>query len=135
VVNGKARDSGIDAAALESIYSGMAQEPNHDLKGIVIVRDGHLVSEHYFNGDSDVTPKSFVPMTLYILSRRSTVKNDSSYFFQFSETARPAGLGPAAFWFEDMQYKTLSAAAGVAYRRTRHYLALELDRSRIEIPG
>jgi CubicO group peptidase (beta-lactamase class C family) len=30
----------------------MAQEPHHDLKGIVIMRDGHLVSEHYFNGDS-----------------------------------------------------------------------------------
>jgi hypothetical protein len=41
-------DSGIDAAALDSIYSDMAQEANHDLKGIVIVRDGHLVSEHYF---------------------------------------------------------------------------------------
>jgi CubicO group peptidase (beta-lactamase class C family) len=30
----------------------MTAEPNHDLKGIVIVRDGHLVSEHYFNGDT-----------------------------------------------------------------------------------
>jgi len=49
-------DSDIDAAALDSIYSGLAHDPkldpNHDLKGIVIVRDGHLVSEHYFNGDS-----------------------------------------------------------------------------------
>ena len=45
-------DSGIDAVALESIYSDMAREPNHDLKGIVIVRDGQLVSEQYFNGDS-----------------------------------------------------------------------------------
>lgn len=33
----------------------MTQEPNHDLKGIVIVRDGHLVSEHYFNGDSAIS--------------------------------------------------------------------------------
>ncbi len=49
---GRPADSGIDAAALESIYSDMAHEPNHDLKGIVIVRDDHLVSEHYFNGDS-----------------------------------------------------------------------------------
>ena len=30
----------------------MAQEPHHDLKGIAIVRNGRLVSEHYFNGDS-----------------------------------------------------------------------------------
>ena len=48
-------DSGVGAAALESIYSEMAQETNHDLKGIVIVRDGHLVSEHYFNGDSAIS--------------------------------------------------------------------------------
>lgn len=48
----KADDSGIDAAKLESIYTLIAQEPHHDLKGIVIVRDGSLVSEHYFNGDS-----------------------------------------------------------------------------------
>jgi CubicO group peptidase (beta-lactamase class C family) len=51
----KAADYGIDPAALESIYSEMTQEPNHDLKGVVIVRDGHLVSEHYFNGDSAET--------------------------------------------------------------------------------
>jgi CubicO group peptidase (beta-lactamase class C family) len=49
---GKPADSGIDAAALQSIYSTMAQDPHHDLKGIVIVRDRHLVSEQYFNGDS-----------------------------------------------------------------------------------
>lgn len=40
-------DPGIDAAELESLYSEMAQEPHHDLKGIVIVRDGRLVSERY----------------------------------------------------------------------------------------
>jgi CubicO group peptidase (beta-lactamase class C family) len=49
-------DSGIDSAALDSIYSELArdpkQDPNHDLKGIVIVRNGYLVSERYFNGDS-----------------------------------------------------------------------------------
>jgi hypothetical protein len=43
---------GIDAAALESIYFGMDQEPKDGLKGIVIVRAGELVREHYFNGDS-----------------------------------------------------------------------------------
>lgn len=37
--------------ALESIYSDIAREPNQDLKGILIVRNDHLVSEHYFNGD------------------------------------------------------------------------------------
>jgi CubicO group peptidase (beta-lactamase class C family) len=44
--------SGVDGATLNALYSDMAQEAHHDLKGIVIVRDGHLVSEHYFNGDS-----------------------------------------------------------------------------------
>jgi CubicO group peptidase (beta-lactamase class C family) len=51
----KAAEFGIDPAALESIYSDMVQEEHHDLKGIVIVRDGHLVSERYFNGDSGET--------------------------------------------------------------------------------
>jgi CubicO group peptidase (beta-lactamase class C family) len=45
-------DPGIDAAELESLYAEMAQEPHHDLKGIVIVRSGRLASERYFNGDS-----------------------------------------------------------------------------------
>jgi hypothetical protein len=53
-------------------------------------------------------------------ARGSTVKSDSSYSFRFNEMARPAGLEPAAPWFEDIQYKILSAAAGVAYRGTRH---------------
>ncbi len=48
----KPADSGIDAPPLESIYSDMAQQPNHDLNGIVVVRNGYLVSERYFNGDS-----------------------------------------------------------------------------------
>lgn len=45
-------EAGIDAAALDSIYSEMTQDPHHDLKGIVILRDDKLVSERYFNGDS-----------------------------------------------------------------------------------
>ena len=48
----KPAKSGVNAAALGSLYSEMAQEPHHDLKGIVIVRNGRLVSERYFNGDS-----------------------------------------------------------------------------------
>ena len=48
------------------------------------------------------------------------MKSDSFYSFQFNEMARPAGLEPAAFCLEDTQYKTLSAAAGVAYEGARH---------------
>jgi CubicO group peptidase (beta-lactamase class C family) len=48
----KSAESRSDGAALETLYSEMAQELHHDLKGIVIVRNGRLASEHYFNGDS-----------------------------------------------------------------------------------
>jgi CubicO group peptidase (beta-lactamase class C family) len=30
-------------------------DPHHALKGIVILRNGSLISEHYFNGDSAST--------------------------------------------------------------------------------
>jgi hypothetical protein len=53
-------------------------------------------------------------------SRGSRVKSDSSYSFHFNEMARPAGLEPAAFCLEATQYKTLSAASGVAYEEARH---------------
>jgi CubicO group peptidase (beta-lactamase class C family) len=48
----EASKSGIDLGALKAIYTDMDRDPYRDLKGIVIVRDGRLVSEHYFNGDS-----------------------------------------------------------------------------------
>jgi CubicO group peptidase (beta-lactamase class C family) len=48
-------DSQIDPAALDALYGDMQKEQHHDLKGIVIVRDGVLLSEHYFNGDSATT--------------------------------------------------------------------------------
>jgi len=59
-------------------------------------------------------------MSICFLSRRSTVKSDSSYSFRFNKMARPAGLEPAPFCLEVTQYKTLSAASGVAYEGTRH---------------
>ncbi len=43
---------GIAPNAIDSLYKEMSEEQHHDLKGIVIVRNGQLVSEHYFNGDS-----------------------------------------------------------------------------------
>jgi hypothetical protein len=59
-------------------------------------------------------------MSICFLNRASTVKSDSSYSFQFNEMARPAGLEPAAFRLEGTQYKTLSAASGVAYEEALH---------------
>ncbi len=49
------RESGIDAASLERAFRDVTQEQHHDLKGIVIVPNGALVSEQYFNGDSSDT--------------------------------------------------------------------------------
>jgi CubicO group peptidase (beta-lactamase class C family) len=48
----EASKSRMDLAALKAIYSDMDRDPHDDLKGIVIIRDARLVSEHYFNGDS-----------------------------------------------------------------------------------
>ncbi len=48
----KTAESGINGAALESLYAEVAREPHHDLKGIVIVRNGRVAGEQYFNGDS-----------------------------------------------------------------------------------
>ncbi|HEY2780166.1 MAG TPA: serine hydrolase [Steroidobacteraceae bacterium] len=41
----------VDLAALQALYADMERDSHADLKGIVVVRDGRLVSEHYFNGD------------------------------------------------------------------------------------
>jgi hypothetical protein len=76
-------DDGIDPAALDSIYSTMAHEPHNDLKGIVIIRGGHLVSEHYFSGDSADTPfttsgpatKSLTSLLMEIVIQRRLVQS------------------------------------------------------------
>jgi CubicO group peptidase (beta-lactamase class C family) len=79
---GKPSEYGIDATALETIYSTMDQDPQHDLKGIVIVRDGQLVSEHYFNGDAVDTlhdirsaTKSITSLLMGIAVQKALVHN------------------------------------------------------------
>ena len=52
--------------------------------------------------------------------QRVNAKSDSSYSFQFNEMARPGRLELPTLCLEGTQYKTLSAASGVAYRGTRH---------------
>lgn len=42
----------VDGQRLEALYAGLEKDEHRDLKGIVILRDGQLVSERYFNGDS-----------------------------------------------------------------------------------
>lgn len=61
-------ESGIDSAALESLYSEVARESHRDLKGIVIVRNGRLAGEQYFNGDSVDTPHDIRSATKSITS-------------------------------------------------------------------
>ena len=43
-----------------------------------------------------------------------------SFLFYLLEVVRPERLELPAFWFVDTQWKTLSAASGVAYSGTRH---------------
>ena len=42
---------GVETSAVEALYAEITEDQHHDLKGIVILRDGHLLSERYFNGD------------------------------------------------------------------------------------
>jgi len=49
------RNVGVDVAAIESVYAEIANDPHRDLEGVVIRRDGRLVSERYFNGDDAST--------------------------------------------------------------------------------
>jgi len=51
----KSTPSDIDAAAIARLYEKVTQDPHQDLKSIVILHDGRLLSERYFNGDSAST--------------------------------------------------------------------------------
>lgn len=71
---------------LEALYAEMTTDPHQDLKGVVILRDGRLVSEHYFNGDSVDTlhdirsaTKSITALLMGIAIQQHLVKsvNDS----------------------------------------------------------
>ena len=82
----KPESGGLDAVALEALYAEVVDDPHHDLKGIVILRDGRLVSEHYFNGDDASTlhdirsaTKSITALLMGIALQRGLVHsvNDS----------------------------------------------------------
>ena len=89
--------------------------------------EGHVAVSAMVGGGQHAQPERMLTRQAYysiksicFVRTRSTVKSDPSYSFQFNEMARPAGLEPAAFCLEVMQYKTLSAASGVAYEGARH---------------
>jgi CubicO group peptidase (beta-lactamase class C family) len=41
--------------ALDAVLASFDQDQHPDLKGVVVMRDGHIVAERYFNGDSAET--------------------------------------------------------------------------------
>ena len=45
----------IDPTALQSLFTTLAADPHHDIKGVVILRHNTLVAESYFNGDNAAT--------------------------------------------------------------------------------
>ena len=47
--------SRVEGAALSSLFASIKDDPRHNLKGIVILRNGELVEEAYFNGDGPGT--------------------------------------------------------------------------------
>jgi hypothetical protein len=57
---------GINAAAIAELYDKAARDSHHDLKGIVILREGRVVSERYYR--SPKTPWSFDARTNFNLS-------------------------------------------------------------------
>jgi CubicO group peptidase (beta-lactamase class C family) len=73
---------GIDGKALKVFFASLATEPHKDLKGIVILRDGNLVAESYFNGDDANTlhdirsaTKSITATLMGIAIERGMVKS------------------------------------------------------------
>lgn len=46
---------GISQTALDSLRARLQEDPNRDLKGVVVVRHGSLAVEWYFNGDDQAT--------------------------------------------------------------------------------
>jgi CubicO group peptidase (beta-lactamase class C family) len=48
----------IDAPGLpgiDSLFAALARDTTHDIKGVLVVRDDHVVAERYFNGDDSST--------------------------------------------------------------------------------
>ncbi len=82
----KPESDGVDTSAIEALYAEITEDQHHDLKGIVILRNGHLVSERYFNGDGASTlhdirsaTKSITALLMGIAIQRGLVHsvNDS----------------------------------------------------------
>ncbi len=46
---------GVDNSVLKALFRDLAADPRKDIKGVVILRHGKLISEAYFNGDTENT--------------------------------------------------------------------------------
>lgn len=49
------QSAGISQMALDSLRARLQEDPNRDLKGVVVLRHGRLAVEWYFNGDDQTT--------------------------------------------------------------------------------
>src|SRR5579862_7451099 len=39
----------------DSLFTALARDSAHDIKGVLVIRDEHVVAERYFNGDDSAT--------------------------------------------------------------------------------
>src|ERR1700728_2018245 len=40
---------------IDSLLASLARDTTHDIKGVLVIRDDHVVAERYFNGDDSAT--------------------------------------------------------------------------------
>jgi CubicO group peptidase (beta-lactamase class C family) len=40
---------------IDSLFAALARDTTHDIKGVIVVRDDHVIAEKYFNGDDSTT--------------------------------------------------------------------------------
>jgi CubicO group peptidase (beta-lactamase class C family) len=49
------RINGPNLPGIDSLFVTLAQDTTHDIKGVLVIRDDHVVAERYFNGDDSAT--------------------------------------------------------------------------------
>ena len=76
-------DQALDQNALDTLYGRLADDPNKDIKGVVVLRHDKLVSEAYFNGDNADTlhdirsaTKSITSLLVGIAIKRGLIRSE-----------------------------------------------------------
>ena len=114
--------AGVQPQKLDGLYAEMSSEQHHDLKGIVILRDGRLVSEHYFNGDSVDTlhdirsaTKSITALLMGIAIQKHLVKSaDDPISAYLPGLPRDVAIVIGGYQFAHGEPGAKKALAGVA---------------------